>query len=173
MKKSKSQIFLFDLIFSTVILVVSIAIVMSYYTDTVENIDIHDLNSQILNSFTKTKINSLNSEEVRQMFIDNEIKNIKNTVAQQVSEFYYLGKIDRAENLTLIFVGDYINKQMNFNITLQNSSGSVISLFEAINLKETPFDESSISSVSERIVYGFINSSDFYGPFLFKVELWK
>lgn len=164
---------MFDLIFSTVILVVSVAIVMSYYTDTVENVDIYDLNSQILNSFTKTKINSLNSEEVRQMFINNEIKNIKNTVAQQVSEFYYLGNIARAENLTLIFIEDYVNKQMNFNITLENSSGSKISLFEVTNLKETPISKASISSVSERIVYGFINSTDFYGPFIFRVELWK
>jgi len=173
MENVKSQIFIFDLIFSVVIIIVSLGIVGSYFVNTNYNVDIYDLNNQILNGFTQTKINSLNSLEIRKMFINNQIKNIDNTVAQQVGEFYYLGNISLAKNLTTVFIKDYLSRQMNFNLTFYNDSNiaNPITLYSKIN-NGVNYKDSQITSSTSRTIFGFINTSNYYGPYTFKVQLW-
>ena len=96
----KSQIFIFDFITSFIILIVAIVIVLSYFQSTSDNVDIYGINLEIIDSFTTTNINSLNNEEVRNLFIAREITNIENTIAQQVGEFYYRNSF-RPQNSTI------------------------------------------------------------------------
>lgn len=169
--KKKSQIFLFDLIFSFVIFVVSLSVFLIYYTSTSTNTEIYDLNSQILNGLTQTKINSLNSQEVRDMFLNNQIRNIDNTVAQQISEFHHLKEDVLADDLARIFIESYLTRQMNFELLLDNSSNE-LTLFSEIN-REVDFENSELSAVSSRVIFGFINRSDSYGPHIYTVRLWQ
>jgi hypothetical protein len=60
---------------------------------------LYSYNCQILNGFTETELNSLNSNEIRQFFIDGKITNIHNTLAQQVIDFYENNKINEAKTL--------------------------------------------------------------------------
>ena len=170
-KRLKSQIFIFDMILSFIIIIISLGIVLSYFVTTTENIDIYDYNYQILSGFTQTKINSLNNEEVRIMFINNQIRNIDNTVAQQVGEFYHNGDLILAQNLTRIFVSDYVNSQMNFRITIYNNTNSYI-LFNITNQGKEDIELSTVSSVKERTIFGFINKTQIYGPDKIKIEIW-
>jgi len=171
MKKLKSQIFLFDLLFSFIILVVSISIIFSYYNSTTDNVDIYSFNLKIINSLTKTSINSLNDDEIRKMFIDKKIRNIKNSVAQQISDFYYVGKLDDAKNLTRIFIKDYVTKNINLNLTLINESGGEFNLYYVQNTNKK-ISDASILSENNRVVIGFINNTNYYGPYIFKVKIW-
>lgn len=170
----KSQIFIFDLIFSGVIILVGFAIIFNYYININDNSSISDLNKNILNGFTNTKINSLNGEEIRMMFVLGKVKNIENTVAQQVAEYTFYNQNDSAKNLTRIFVEDYLDKQMNFNLTIQleGSSEPEYTLFQKINRKDSLIGDAEIVSVSQRIIFGF-NSTDYFGPYIFKVRIWK
>lgn len=168
---SKSQIFMFDLILAFIIFIVSLGIVFSYFVSTTENVDIYDYNYEILSGITQTKINSLNSIEIRQMFLDNQIKNIDNTVAQQIGEFYHDGKTDLAHNLTRIYIKDYVNKQMNFRITILNQTNSEI-LFEDIKNEKNESDSGTILSVTQRTIFGFINKDTTYGPDIIRIEIW-
>lgn len=174
----KSQIFMFDMILSIVILVVSLAMIFSYFVTTTNNLDIYDYNYQILSGFTQTKINTLNNEDVRKMFINNQIRNIDNTVAQQVGEFYSAGNISLAQNLTKIFVKDYVNKQMSFRITIYNQTnndtgtqGSVV-LFQDIKNNLNSIEDGTISSVTQRTIFGFRDKDKMYGPDIIIIELW-
>lgn len=146
--EKKSQIFMLDVVFSFVLILIAVSLSFNYYITGYQNADIYNLNKNVLGGFTNTRINSLNDDEIRVMFAMNKIKNIENTVAQQVIEFYEEGNVDYAENLTRIYVEDYVDKQMNFNITLENSSMTVV-LFQSINRPEIEFFDSSIVAVSK------------------------
>lgn len=163
---------MFDLIFSFIILIISIGLLYNYYIDVTGNVDIYDLNKNILNGFTNTRINTLNDEEIREMFRANKVKNIENTVAQQVGEFYYYGSLTDANDLTRIFAQDYIDKQMNFEFTLDDA-GTSYELYKSINRPEVDFDSAEIASVNQRTIFGFKNSTDFYGPYVFRIKIWK
>lgn len=173
----KSQIFIFDMIFAFVVFIVSIGLFYSYYVGVDENINIYDLNMNVLNGFTNTRINALNDKEIREFFIANKIRNIENTVAQQVVEFYVNNKDnpDDAKKLTRIFIEDYLDKQMNFRLTLENESGVVENgdLYFANNRPDIPFENATITTSSSRLIFGFENQTHFYGPYIFKVRIWK
>lgn len=172
MKSKKSQIFLFDLILSLVIVLVTLGILFSYYSSTQDNLNIYDLNLQIMSGFSQTKVNSLNNEEVRRMFVQGQIRNIENTVAQQVAEFTYNGRFDLATNLSRIFLEGYLPRQYNMNLSLNN--GTVESeVFSRINRPNSPYEESDLASSMRRTIYGFINQTDYYGPYRFTIRIWS
>lgn len=159
-----------------IILVVSISVIFSYSSANTSNMNVYQVNQQVLNSFTKAKINDLNDEEIRDLFKAGLIKNIENTIAQQVSEFHYMGNHSLATNLTRIFIKDFITKQMNANITLyDNGTGFVVpyELYSIMNRQSVPIEKATITSVTRRVVLGFINETDFYGPYEIKIEIWQ
>lgn len=170
-KNIKSQIFMLDLIFSFIVLIVSFGLAMSYFSNTSSNIDIYDLNNEIMNSFTLTELNSLNGQEIRDFFSSGYIRNYHNTVAQQAGEFYYLNRDDLAQNLSEFFVKDYIKKQFNFNITLSNGT-TTVSLYDEVN-NGISLENASLVSVTKRSIYGFIDLTRSYGPYDFKVVIWQ
>ncbi len=168
---NKSQIFIFDLIFSAVIIIVSLGIAFTYYNNTLTNEDIYEINSQILNGFTQTQINTLNGEEIRKLFISGYIKNIHNTIGQQVIYFIEEGNDDLAINLTKIFVKDYINNQMNFNLSLINETGYSKTLFTS-SRNNIPFKKSQITSVTKRKIISFVDYTSSYKIYTFEVKIW-
>ncbi len=168
--KKKSQIFIFDLIFATVMIFVSIGIFFTYFSETRSNSDLYSINYEILNSFTTTNINSLNDKVIRDMFENGEIRNKDNTIAQQVGEFFYLGKEDLAIELTDVFVNNYISLQMNYNITISNSSETLVLKSSNNNLNLV---NASIASASNRLVIGFIDKDSFYGPYDLSIKIWQ
>lgn len=167
MMKRKSQIFLFDLILSITILIVSIGLVSIYYSNTLDNQDIYSANLNFIQSFTKTNINSLNNEDIRIFFTSNKIKNIENTLAQQVSEFYFNGNNIDAQNLTQIIARDYFSRQMNVKITLIDGLDNLI-IFEQYSKNKK---EASLVSEFQREVFGFYENKPF-GPYLIISEVW-
>ncbi len=170
--KKKSQIFTFDLILATVILVVAVVITLSYFSDSVSNANLVGLNQRILNDFTQTQVNSLNGVEIRQMFINGDIKNIHNTIAQQVVDFVSNSNIILAQNLTKFFVKGYLSKNFNFNLSLTNSSGSVITLFY-LNNNGIKFKDCVVSSDFKRKIISFTNVSKGYEIYTFEVKMWQ
>jgi hypothetical protein len=166
---------MFDLIMSFLVLVLVIALTFNYYVTGNEEIDIYTLNKNILDGFTNTKISSLNDEDIRLMYATNKIRNIENTVAQQVVEFYESPVNNAlAADLTRIFIADYLDKQMNFNITIEDELvGAPYVLFSILNRPEISFENSSIVSVTQRRIFSFKNTTTFYGPYLVQIKIWK
>lgn len=170
MRSNRSQIFIFDLIFASIIIIVSVAIVLSYYNNNFDNTDLYSYNSQILNGFTETELNSLNSDEIRQFFIDGKIINIHNTLAQQVVDFYENNKTSDAKILTEIYLKDLISKEMNLNLILFNGSDEKI-LYESPN-QRIKFKDSKISTTTRRSIVYFINNTQDYKIYTINIKLW-
>ncbi len=173
MKSHKSQLFLFDLIFSFVILIVSVGLILAYFSSTNDNKDLFNLNLEIMNGFTNTKINSLNDDEIKQMFIDNYIRNVENSVAQQVCDFHFESHPDLAWNLSEIFVDTYLGKQININISIENETGHISQVYYKLNNPQVSYVDSLLSSSTQRTVYGIINKTNTYGPYIFRIKLWS
>jgi hypothetical protein len=174
MKSSKkSQLFVFDMILSFLIVVISLTLVFNYYFITFDNENVYNLNREILNGITDTSINSLNDKMVRTLFTRNKIQNVENTVAQQIVEFYSEGHLELAENLTESYVKDFIDPKMNFNISIKNDTmTSYYSLFSKINQPQITKDNANLITVNKRTVFTYKGKSKFYGPIIFKVEIW-
>ena len=169
----KGQIFLFDLIFAIVILIVSVGIFLTYFITTYENEDIYSLNYELMNSFTTTSINSLNDEGIRDFFSKGYIRNKDDTIAQQVASFYYSGEVSLAQNLTEIFVKNYLSKEMSYNVTISNSSDFLV-LYQS-DLRRKNLEDASIASVTRRAVFGYSKSdpSFVYGPYTITIQIWQ
>jgi len=174
MIKKTAQIFMFDLIFSSIVLVVTLGVIFSYVVGTTSNEEIYSLGLQITDSFTQTKLNALNDERVRDMFKDPTIRNlinIENTVAQQAVQFEYLGRRDLAKNLTKIFIESYVKGEFGYNLTLEKNN-EVITLFSQKGIDFPSFEESRISSRIQRSVLGYINRTDLYEGYIVRLDIW-
>lgn len=168
----KGQIFLMDMIFSIVILIVAIGLIFTYFSTTQDNSNIYELSTQLMNGYTRTELNSLNNKEVRNLFQEGEIRNVHNTVAQQVAEFHYRGKNELSRNLTRDFAQSYVGENFNYNFTLVNTtSGNEFRLFTKVSRNEE-VEDSDIVSELRRPVVGFINKTEHY-EYKLKIKIWK
>ena len=164
------QIFMFDLIFSFVILIVFFAISFAYYSDTSDTESLYELNQDIMNRFTTVKINSLNSQEIRDFFKTSRIRNVENRVSQQVVEFYHYGDILSAQNLTRVFVSSYDSRSLFIDVLIKNQTNE-FSLYQSTNVRVS-FNDSTQSYVTRRSIQSFVNS-ELIGPYLLEVRVWR
>lgn len=168
----KSQIFIFDLIISFVILIVSLGMLTLYFIEIEDNSNIFHSGREVMSSITTTNINLLNDDEIKAMFRDGYIKNIQNTVAQQIAEFHYRGDDNMARNLTRVFVEDFFQGQININITLTDGSSELL-LYSDINKPGLTLEDAATSTSISKTIFGFINKTDFYGPYNMTLLIWQ
>lgn len=167
MMKKVSQIFLFDLILSVVIVIVSVSLIALYYSSVISNDDIYTINDNFVEAFSKTKINDLNNDEIRSFFLQGRIRNIENTIAQQVSEFYFNNSNSDAINLTEIIARDYFSQQINVQIILYNQTDSITLYNQTTKRKE----DAQVVSTFDRNIFGFFENRP-YGPYIITSEVW-
>ena len=177
MKYVKSQIFVVDLVFSFVLLIVTVAVLFTYYVDTDQNVDIYQVNVDILDSLSKTRINSLNDQTIRELFQNAATRrniNVENTLAQQIIQFVRLDAVDGEElarNITNVIVNSYVGRELNVNLTLTNGS-EVTPLYYVNNAGNPVFKDATISSSNERLIIGFVNRTEYYDNYLLQLRVW-
>lgn len=169
--KNKSQIFVLDLIFSIIILVVTFTVAFSYYSNQKDNTFIYDLNSNIVNSLTQTKINSLNNDIFIEMFKNGNIKNIDDTIVIELINLIDDNNLNLAQNVTKLFLNNYNIKGTNINITLSNSSN----IYNLYNYSDSylSFNQSEISAVISRKIILYNPSLVDYNIFNLEVKIWQ
>jgi hypothetical protein len=172
--KKKSQLFLFDGIIGFTLIIIALGVILTYYSTSYESQNIHYLNQELLNSYTNTKINDLNDDEIRDFFRQGQIRNIQNSIAQQTAEFHFEGKDELAKNLTRIFVEDFVTKQMNTQVLIYDNTtiNTPTELFNKINRNINLADAKSVSS-TKRTVIGFLDTTTIYGPYTIQILLWQ
>ncbi|NCC70837.1 hypothetical protein EOM09_04595 [bacterium] len=171
----KSQIFIFDIFVAFLILLISLLIFFSYFVDSQRSDNLFNLNLEIMNGFTQTKINDLNNVEIRKMFISGEIRNVENSIAQQVAEFYSLNKIELAENLSKIYLSSISSRNINFLVSIKNGSLSYDELYSYSALNSVNSEEALRSSSLQRTIFIFSKNgaNSKTQKYTFKIELWS
>jgi flagellar basal body-associated protein FliL len=167
---SKSQIFMLDLIVAVVLIVVSLGIFFTFFINTDSQADMYDVVSQLTESMSSTKINDLNNQFVRDLFIDQEIRNIDNTILQQVSEFENTGRRELAQNLTKELTNVYIQDKIGYNITLKTSVSGTPIILDSSQRYASREEAKAVASI-QRQVTGF-NETDFY-IHQYNFEVWR
>lgn len=168
MISKKSQFFMFDLIFSFVILVVAIGIALYYSTSSFQEEGLFDLSQNIIDQYTTTSINSLNNQEIRDFFLNNQITNIDNSIAQQSAEFYLDSQISEVQTLNRVFIETYERRNLYISLALINETNS----FQTYITPGAPsFENSKTSYVNSReilLIYG-----DDVKTFTAEVKIWQ
>jgi len=131
-----------------------------------------------------TKMEDLNNPFINNWTNEGIISNVKNTIIQQVDEFYYKERyICNATNDTCI--GTY--RDYNYNI-IQNLTDSLISskygfayIIEdsALGINETIYNRSvdkrassNLVVVSKKITFLQINATTIFGPQMVSITVW-
>lgn len=171
-KYTKGQIFMMDLIFSFIVLLVALGIASLYYSNVSDDEGLYDFTQESINRLTTLSINSLNNEEIRKLFATGKITNIENSLAQQISIFYDEGELDLARNITRIFFENTEGQQFFMNISLINSSGSDVSLYASPRVRVS-YEDSKTSYAMTREVIAFHNGSYIIGPYSYRIIIWQ
>ena len=169
----KSQIFIIDLILATVILIVTFGVIAANYVNTDSQRDLFDIAFRTSNSMGAIGINDLNNEYVRQLFINQRIQNIDNTIVQQISDFYIRGMNDYAENLTREVSQTYIPNSVGYTVTLIDISslGEPEEIILDSNERFGTRNESSTIASIEKQVILFMDSDFFVHRY--RIEVWR
>jgi hypothetical protein len=169
----KSQMFVFDLIFSFFIIIVSVGILYSYYYHIGYNNEIYSINKKIMNELTTVEVNSLNDENIRKLFTSGKIQNPKNTIAKQILEF----SIDSNNQNSILLLNQTIKnllpKNYNLKLTLLNLDNTLnMPIYSILNSKISKFN-STILTTNKKTILSFKNISKVYGPKILNLELWQ
>ena len=168
---NKSQIFIIDLILASVIIIVTFGVVLSSYLNSESQRDLFDIVFRASNSMASTGINDLNNPFVRDLFINQQIENIDNTLLQQVSEFYIRGLDELGQNLSREVSEIYFPDTVSFNITKTDiTDPNNIQTIEIHNRTRMGVsqDSTSIASIEKQIIV-FTNNDVFFHIYNFKV----
>lgn len=169
---NKSQVFLFDLIVASVILIVGFGLISQYFVSEGDNLNIYGMGFEFMSLLFTLDVNSNN--EYKHLFIDGKITNIDNTMAQQIAEFYFLGESDELiSNFSRDFITNYIIGKVNYNFTLIDDSGGVYELYSLNNQSDVSLDESMNAAKFSRTVLGFYNRTHYYGPYTITLDIWQ
>lgn len=172
-KYTKSQIFLLDFIFASILFVISIGIFFIYFSFSEPQEDLYEVVYRVSSLMSSTKINDLNNDYVRDLFIAREIRNIDNTLLQQISEFYVRGDLIKAQNLTREIAGIYILERIGYSISFEyEESINTINTVELDNSTIFPRDEARTLATIQRRIIGFDEGNNPYiHTYIF--EVWR
>ena len=167
-----SQIFIIDLILASVILIVTFGVIVANYVNTDSQRDLFDIAFRTSNSMGSIGINDLNNEYVRQLFINQRIQNIDNTIIQQISDFYVRGMDDYAENLTREVSQIYIPNSVGYTVTLIDisSAGNPELILDSNERFGTREESSTIASIEKQILL-FVDSNVYVHRY--RIEVWR
>lgn len=166
--KNNGQVFIIDLITASVLAILTFGIFFTYYffADPPESLynDVFELSD----AMATIKINDLNNDFVRDLFIAQKITDIDNTILQQISDFYVKGNIVDAQNLTQELTNLYVTKKIGFQIILNNGSSSLV--LDSSNRFGSKDNARTIVNLEKRIV-GFSETNPYIHTYEF--EAWR
>jgi hypothetical protein len=172
----KSQIFIFDVIVAFVMIAIVISIILFYFIDFNRNDDIFVFGQEIMKSFTGTLLMDLNDEEIRLMFVRGDIKNFDLSVAQQIAEYYHLGRRDLAVNLSSIFLSSFDFSGSYFSLAIINSTMSDSDyLYMSNDSRGVSFSDAEVASKLYRNVLVFDRNDIGIDAekYRFELEIWS
>jgi hypothetical protein len=178
----KAYFFIIDAVIGSTILFFSLYLLLSgdIRQDTLQ-ID-YEASEDYASFLINTQIQDLNNEYMNNLTQEGIITNIRNTVIEQINQFYYdalyvcSGDPCRANNLT--YANKIIQNLTDLLITQKyGMSYTIIDSSNGINTTIYSRDISSLSTSnivisSRKVTFLYINSTVFFGPELVEIKLW-
>lgn len=163
-----SQVFVIDLIAGSVLAIVSFAIFFTYYYQSDPPQSLYDDIFEFSNALSTIKINDLNNDFVRDLFISQKISDVDNTILQQISNFYEIGNLIDAQNLTQEMTSLYLTRKIGYEVNLDN--GTHLHILDSSTNFGSKENARIVVSVDKKII-GFTNQSPYIHTYTF--EAWE
>jgi len=161
---SKGYFFTLDAFIAVGVIIIGILIVMSYSPSSPDTGQLSEFAYNTIDVFTLTHLSEYDNDYVRHLAQTHQIKNLDNTLLEQIGEFYYRGETtlmhNYIENLTLHLIppeygiGFYVDEQPQYE--RQSAMG-----------RDSQIISAKINTV------GLYNSTTLWGPYLLEVRLWQ
>ncbi len=164
MSRTKGQFFSIDVFVAVAIVSVGLFVLFSSKPYQPLSTQAFTLSTDLIGSLNSITITALDNDYVYELRAKGNISNPSNTLLSQIGEFYWYGQLGIARNLTANVTENVIPFQYGFSLYLNNT----------LVYESRPYDNSSATLVStKRMITGFKNSTEFWGPLKTEVWIWR
>ena len=142
----------------------------------------------LLEVFSSTKIDQVDNQLIFQMRCTNcecgtycgLIKNIDNTLLEQMGEFVYRANEKNCKNcmgaareIALTVSASLINPQFSYEFVIKETKAGKELEYTMLNRTLKPQDRTDLLIVSKRLIYGIADNRDMFGPYIAEVRVWQ
>ena len=160
----RGYIFTIDAFIAMLITTIGVVLVYLAYTSSPDIYQQRAISQDVMIVFSTTELSSLNSEYVDEQVASGNITNMKNTIFEQISEFYVKDMIGEAQNMTKNLSGSLIPAQYSYEIWLDG---------KLMHNKSYVTNDIRQLSVSKIILIGNLDPATIWGPYEGEVIVWQ
>jgi len=165
----KAYFFTLDAFIATSIIAVGLSLILFARANKPYEMQTAFLSQDIIDTASSIRLYELSDNSyVNNLIKNGDITNIQNTVLAQVGEFCYKNMKDTAINFTEEVFLNTIPHEYNFQLSIKNESNTLFNYTRGKN-----FEESRAMVSSKTIIFGQINDSTMWGPYIFGVTTWQ
>lgn len=116
----KGIYFSIEAFFATTLLLLGLVLITKFSFNEVRTEQINYLSKDLLSTLGELKINEVNNSWIQSQISDGNITEVNNSLLEQIGEFWALGQIDKARNLSTIIVDEFIPSIYGASILVDN-----------------------------------------------------
>lgn len=160
----RGYIFTVDAFIAMLIITIGVILVYMAYTLVPDIYQQQAISQDVMIIFSTTEIESLNSNYINEQQASGNITNMKNTIFEQIAEFYAKDMIGEAQNMTRNMSESLIPYQYYYEIWLDN---------KLMYNKTYVTNDIEQLSVAKVILLGSLNPETLWGPYEAEVMVWR
>lgn len=168
----KGLFFTIDGILAAGIVFATIIFASSFYAEEQPTFHINYLSQDLMDTLSAANIVEVNNVYINSLISDGTITNLKNTVADQIVEFWAEGDINKANKTASNVTGPLVPDAVGFGVWIDN---------EAIYTRDKAITKSLMSS--KKIISGIArgqqtaetrnNPPTLFGPVIIEIRVWQ
>ena len=165
----KAYFFTMDAFIATSIIVIGISLILFSRANKPYEMQTAFLSQDVIDTASSIKVYEVSdSEYVNGLIINGNITNTQNTVLEQLGEFCYRGMNNTAGNFTEKVFLKIIPQEYNFQLLIKEGNKILFNYTKGRNM-----DKSRVLISSKNIIFGQINDSTMWGPYMSEVRTWQ
>ena len=158
-----------DAFIATSIIVIGISLILFSRANKPYEMQTAFLSQDVIDTASSIKVYEISDNEyVNSLIINGNITNTQNTVLEQLGEFCYRGMNNTAGNFTEKVFLKTIPSEYNFQLLIKNESDVLFNYTNGRNM-----ETSRVLISSKNIIFGQINDSTMWGPYMSEVRTWQ
>jgi hypothetical protein len=169
----KGYFFTLDAFLAVGIIIMGMIVIYAVYSYSPATTQIRTYAQDTLTLFTTAKLQDLNSNQINQLYEWGVIQNRRNTLLEQIGEFYFRASI--THNNTYMLLLSAMLSEITKNLVQQEYG--IEFLVDGVSVyQREPEMGSSTSQVlltSKTPIVGIYNSTALWGPYLIEVRIWQ
>ncbi len=165
----KAYFFTLDAFIATSVIVIGIVLINLAYANKPYEMQTAFLSQDVIDTASSIKVYEVSDNEYVNNLIGNgNITNPTNTVLEQVGEFCYRNMNDTATNFTKEVFLKIIPSEYNFQLLIKDGNNLLFNYTNGRNM-----ETSRVLISSKNIIFGQIDDSTMWGPYISEVRTWQ